>query len=148
MSDGDIDYSTFTVRELEEALAGINRQKYPKNYANLRSAFDQRSAEIDAASARPARDANQANSQGSRNNWWSRFWNSRLVLGGTGLGFGWWAYDILSHPNTCPTGKKLIGNLVEATCNNFGHLAAASVPIFFSLVSLVLVARPRRGPGA
>lgn len=38
MRDGDIDYSKYTLRELEEALAGINRDRYPKNYDNLRAA--------------------------------------------------------------------------------------------------------------
>ena len=33
--DGDLDFSKYTFRELEEALAGINPHKYPKNYANL-----------------------------------------------------------------------------------------------------------------
>jgi hypothetical protein len=39
MKDGDIDYSKYSLLELEEALAGINRQKYPRNFANLRSAY-------------------------------------------------------------------------------------------------------------
>ena len=38
MYDGDIDYSKFTPSELDEALSGINRQLYPKNYANLLAA--------------------------------------------------------------------------------------------------------------
>jgi hypothetical protein len=40
MSDGDIDFSKYTRRELEEALRGINRHRYPKNYANLRGACE------------------------------------------------------------------------------------------------------------
>jgi hypothetical protein len=40
MKDGGIDYSKYTLRELEEALAGINKQQYPINYANLRSAYE------------------------------------------------------------------------------------------------------------
>jgi hypothetical protein len=39
MHDGDIDYSRYSLLELEEALAGINRHRYPRNYANLRSAY-------------------------------------------------------------------------------------------------------------
>ena len=39
MRDGDIDYSKYSLHELEEALSGINRQLYPKNYANLKSAY-------------------------------------------------------------------------------------------------------------
>ncbi|MDR7133915.1 hypothetical protein J2X06_001099 [Lysobacter niastensis] len=40
MHDGDIDYSRYTLLELEEAFAGINKHKYPKNYANLCSAYE------------------------------------------------------------------------------------------------------------
>ena len=40
MQDGDIDYSRYSLLELEEALAGINRNRYPGNYANLRSAYE------------------------------------------------------------------------------------------------------------
>ena len=40
MRDGDIDYSRYTLRELEEALAGINPIKFPKNHANLRAAYE------------------------------------------------------------------------------------------------------------
>lgn len=39
MHDGGIDYSAYTLRELEEALAGIDRQQYPRNYANLQAAY-------------------------------------------------------------------------------------------------------------
>ena len=39
MRDGDIDYSQYTLVELEEALSGINRHRYPKNYARLCSAY-------------------------------------------------------------------------------------------------------------
>jgi hypothetical protein len=40
MRDWDIDYAVYTVRELEEALAGIDRRRYPKNDANLRAAYE------------------------------------------------------------------------------------------------------------
>lgn len=39
MHDGDIDYSGYGLSELEEALAGIDRQRYPKNFANLCSKY-------------------------------------------------------------------------------------------------------------
>jgi uncharacterized membrane protein YhaH (DUF805 family) len=39
--DGDVEYSRYGLAELEEALARINRQKYPKNYANLCAAYEQ-----------------------------------------------------------------------------------------------------------
>lgn len=43
MRDGDIDYSRYTLIELEEALAGINENLYPRNFENLRFAYEQRS---------------------------------------------------------------------------------------------------------
>ena len=39
MGDGDIDYSGYTLLELKEALAGIDKGRYPGNYANLRMAY-------------------------------------------------------------------------------------------------------------
>lgn len=39
MKDGDVDYSGYTLRELIEALEGINPKAYPRNYANLRAAY-------------------------------------------------------------------------------------------------------------
>lgn len=39
MHDGDIDYSRYTERELEAALAGIDRARYPRNFANLGAAY-------------------------------------------------------------------------------------------------------------
>lgn len=39
MQDGDVDYSKYTLRELEEALSGIDQNQYPKNYSNLCSAY-------------------------------------------------------------------------------------------------------------
>jgi uncharacterized RDD family membrane protein YckC len=39
MEDGDIDYSRYSMRELHEALAGIRRNLYPKNHANILKAL-------------------------------------------------------------------------------------------------------------
>ncbi|QSX74535.1 hypothetical protein HIV01_015335 [Lysobacter arenosi] len=39
MKDGDIDYSKYERHELEEALERINADLYPRNHANLRSAY-------------------------------------------------------------------------------------------------------------
>jgi len=41
MRDGDIDYSKYTLLELEEALDGIDRVRYPRNYAKLCSLHEQ-----------------------------------------------------------------------------------------------------------
>lgn len=54
--DGDIDYSQYTLRELEEALMGIRRERYPKNFANLVAAHS-RLAAAQAAAGEPVRDA-------------------------------------------------------------------------------------------
>ena len=51
MRDGDIDYSSYTLRELEEALAGINGHTYPKNLANLRAAYRRLTATLPPAPA-------------------------------------------------------------------------------------------------
>jgi len=48
MRDGDIDYSKYTLRELEEAIAGINPRGYPKNHANLRSAYERLTSTLPA----------------------------------------------------------------------------------------------------
>ena len=51
MRDGDIDYSRYGLSELEEALAGINHKLYPKNYANLRAAYQQLTESLPAPKA-------------------------------------------------------------------------------------------------
>jgi hypothetical protein len=51
MNDGDINYSNFTARELHEALAGIKRDSYPKNYANILAALGALNEPINAAPA-------------------------------------------------------------------------------------------------
>jgi hypothetical protein len=43
MIDGDIDYSKYSTTELKEALTGIDKVKYPKNYQLLKSACIDRS---------------------------------------------------------------------------------------------------------
>ncbi len=40
--DGNIDYSAYSVRELQEARSSISPEKYPENYSNLISEFDRR----------------------------------------------------------------------------------------------------------
>lgn len=49
MRDGDIDYSRYTLRELEEALAGINQHQFPENYANLCSAYARLKSTLETA---------------------------------------------------------------------------------------------------
>lgn len=59
MSDGCIDYSGYTLRELEEALAGIDRERYPKNLAKLVAAYAElKSTQPTAPYATTASEAN------------------------------------------------------------------------------------------
>lgn len=37
MKDGDVDYSGYSITELREALSGIDKAEYPKNYQRLKS---------------------------------------------------------------------------------------------------------------
>lgn len=39
MEDGEIDFASYTLRDLEDMFARIDRERYPKNYANLRAAY-------------------------------------------------------------------------------------------------------------
>ncbi|UNK50580.1 hypothetical protein MNR01_06115 [Lysobacter sp. S4-A87] len=55
MKDGDVDYSKYTLREMEEALDGVNAEKYPKNHANLRAAYQKLTDQLPPAPA-PAAD--------------------------------------------------------------------------------------------
>ena len=49
MEDGDIDYSRYSARELREALAGIRRDLYPKNHANILKALGVQGARVEAS---------------------------------------------------------------------------------------------------
>jgi hypothetical protein len=62
MEDGDIDYSRYTARELHEALAGIRRDLYPQNYANILTALNALNHRAEAALDAPPITAHQANS--------------------------------------------------------------------------------------
>lgn len=142
MSDGDIDYSTSTLLELEEALAGINRQRYPKNYANLRSAYEQRTGAVPPPPAPTATATDSAVDQEPIANLWGRFWGSRFVALMAGAGCFWWAYDLLSPTDACPSGGKLIGDLVKIICERFGHTTAAGIPFLIGVALVVLAMRP------
>lgn len=52
MQDGQIDYSSYSRPELVEALAAINRDKFPRNYENLRKALE--TAPIESAQVQGA----------------------------------------------------------------------------------------------
>jgi len=144
MSDGDIDYSQFTLLELEEALAGINRQRYPTNYANLRSAYEKKAA-VMAPPAPEVETLDGASDREPSSDLWSRVWGSRPVVLAVGAACFWWSYDLFSHTDSCPSGGKLIGDLVAAACENFGPAAAAGIPFVFGVAFVVLAVR-KGGP--
>lgn len=56
MRDGDVDYSRYGLTELKEALAGINRNRYPKNFANLSAAYHRLTKVLPAAKAHEHED--------------------------------------------------------------------------------------------
>ena len=58
--DGRIDYSTYSYRELLEALDNINSKKYPKNYKNLQIALEKIGPAQRAALERGSYEADDA----------------------------------------------------------------------------------------
>jgi hypothetical protein len=147
MRDGDIDYSKYTLLELEESLAGINKHKYPENYANLRTAYAQLTATLDRQPeitvAEIATDDSESYEQVRE-----RFFNSRPVAGVLGAVCLWWAYDLFTQLDSCPSGKRLTGAIVKAVCENLGHPAAECIPLFLGLMSVAYAVLPRRRAGA
>ena len=142
--DGNIDYSRYTRLELEEALSGINKDRYPKNYANLRSAYEQLAPNhIEALEPSPVANHTSEREVGL----WHRFWQSRPVMGMGGAICLWWAYDLYTN-DSCPSGKKLISTIIRGICDNFGHEVSAGIPFAFGLGLLAYAALPKRKAGA
>lgn len=145
MRDGDIDYSRYALPELEEALAGIDRDQYPINYRNLRAAYERLTVTLQEA-APPAGTASVGDpaQQESPQEPWNSWWRSRPVaalLGAICLG---WAYELATSTEACPAGKKLVGSIVESACESFGPLVAAGIPLAIGLLSLACAVLPRR----
>jgi hypothetical protein len=144
--DGDVDYSRYTLRELEEALAGINKHQYPKNYANLRLAYERitgNRAELhEPEPAHEARDSERRQPSLS-----DKFWDSRPIRALLGLFCFWWSYDLFIQKN-CPSGRKLTGAIIKVTCEKFGHHVAAGIPLALGLVLVFFATFPRRSSGA
>jgi hypothetical protein len=44
VKDGDVSYANYSMDELRQALASIDADKYPRNFANLRDALATRAA--------------------------------------------------------------------------------------------------------
>jgi hypothetical protein len=148
MRDGDIDYSKFTLLELEEALTGINRQSYPKNYENLRSTYEQKVGALAVPLSSATVTSDPVERPDPARELWRKFWASRPVIALGGTGCLWWAYDIFSHAGSCPSGGRLIGDLIRITCENLGQAAAAGIPFLLGVLSLALALRPKRQTGA
>jgi hypothetical protein len=145
--DGGIDYSRYTLLELEEALACINKHRYPKNYANLRYAYEQLTANRVEA-LQPVEPAAVANDTGREPGVWDKFWLSRPIKGLGGAICLWWAYDLFAQSDSCPSGRRLMSTILKAICENFGHAAAASIPFVFGLVLVIYAVLPKRPAGA
>jgi len=144
--DGDTDYSKYTLLELEEALAGINKQQYSRNYANLRAAYEHLTANrLEPSQAEPTTSAPDV--VPSRPGILEKLWDSRPVTALFGAFCFWWAYDIFTHSNACPSSRKLTGAIVRAICNNFGHEVAASIPFVLGIILVAFTAFPRRSAG-
>ena len=144
--DGNIDYSRYTLLELEEALAGINKHLYPKNYVNLRYAYEQLTG--NRVEAPPPVEPAVANDNAGRElGVWDKFWLSRPIKGLGGAFCLWWAYD-LTQSDSCPSGKKLMSTILRAICENFGHAAAASIPFVLGLGLVIYAVLPKRPAGA
>jgi len=146
MTDGDINYSKYTLRELEEALAGINKHQYPKNYANLRCAYERESgaavslpdSEEPVAESAP-QDAPTA---------WDRFWSSRPIAGIGGLFCLWWSIELFTGTDSCTSGHRALALITNSVCKHFGPQFAAIIPLGLGLASLVYAVAPRRPAGA
>lgn len=146
MRDGDIDYSNYTLLELEEALAGIDRRQFPKNYANLCSAYAAATrASVSKPQSTPATDDTAERDTQTA---WNKFRASRPVAGALGAVCLWWAYDVFTQPGPCPSARKLVGAIVNTICENYGHTAAASIPFVLGLVSAMYAVTPRRRDGS
>ena len=143
--DGDIDYSRYTLRELEEALAGINKLRYPKNYANLRSAYERVTGHR-AETHGPGPAIEASDSEGVQPSLWSSFWNSRPIRALFGLSCFWWSHDLFTRQN-CPSGSRLTEALIKATCERFGHHVASGIPFALGLALVFFAVSPRRSPG-
>lgn len=144
--DGSIDYSKYTLIELEEALAGINAQLYPRNHANLRAARERMAAQC-AEPSQPGPVAPAPVTTTPTPGLLRRWWESRPVTALAGGFCFWWAHDLLTTSDACPQGAKLFTSIIRAVCSNFGHEWAAAGPFLLGVFLIVIAALPRRATG-
>jgi len=50
-TDGEMDYSSYTLEQLDDALRSIDRTRYPRNYRNLVLESERRRAGVEAGRA-------------------------------------------------------------------------------------------------
>ncbi len=144
MRDGEIDYSGYELLELEEALAKINKQQYPKNYANLHFAYEQLTASI-AETTLPETSATIGVT--TRASYWARLC-IRPVCGLLGAFYFWSAYRIFAQPDSCVSERRLMGFVMNAICEEFGHVVTAGIPFALGLILVAAAVVPRRRSGS
>jgi hypothetical protein len=143
MRDGDVDYSRYTLLELEEALAGINRDQYPENYARRRAAHERLTAakekgESDGSALRGQTVESESPTSRKGSAAWDRLF---AIL--AGVACFWSAYDLATQP-ACRDGRKLVALILNAVCERVGHAAAAAIAVLFGLISLAYALREGR----
>ena len=143
MSDGEIDYSKYTLCDLQEALATIDRDRYPKNYSNLITAYEAATAgHTETTETAPSRLDRLGTSASALASWFQR---GIAALAGTYM--LWWAYALFMNNEACPTKRKLVGRIAGELCERFGHTAGASALACFGILLLAYAANvwPRLG---
>lgn len=148
MGDGDIDYCSYTLRELEEALDGINAQKYPQNYVNLCRAYERLAPGQSEAASPDFVDAERPPDDDPGQGLWGGFWTSRPIAGLGDAGGFWWSYDLHTYLDDCLSGYRLLGVFVDSICGSFGPEVASVIPFLLGLFLLAYAVLPRRQAGA
>jgi len=142
--DGDIDYSRYTLIELEEALAGINENLYPRNFENLRFAYEQRSrAMAETVPQDTSTENHAARRESPAAHDWKQFWISRIVAGIGAAACIWWAIDLMTPPGACRPARKLIAQLINAACEHYGPTVAGGIALFLGLITAAYAVLPR-----
>ncbi len=134
-TDGNIDYSRYSYREILEALDSINSRKYPKNYANLQAALEaigptQREALAQDFTSDPPADVPFATDDRVQPDPDTRRVNhlvTAITVAGISAYLLW--VDDLTLPFSEPLKISLIG--IGKTLGNLAFLFAIAVPASF-----------------
>ena len=81
MKDGDIDYSGYTPRELQEALEGINPKAFPKNYENLKVAYRLKFPNAPIISNETIKANEKEIAKKSKKATWNFYYQSQVIFG-------------------------------------------------------------------